>query len=153
MRIYCPGLVERSMHIKYIDAPCVYLAFCIRISPVSCGEVSGKAYGELVSQLESNEFMSVCSLSNGTWVSVPLCLVLTVPSVNRKQRQRGAFACLWYSCCELPVLPGAVLDPESELAFGDVCAELQTLMTPTKRKKKGSLSSEQPNLSFFPPFT
>lgn len=51
------------------------------------------------------------------------------------------------------MLPGAVLDPESELAFGDVCAELQTLMTPTKRKKKGSLSSEQPILSFFPPFT
>lgn len=66
LRIYCPGPVERLMHIKHINAPCVYLVFCIRISAISSGEVCGKAYGELVSQLESNEFMSVCSLSNGT---------------------------------------------------------------------------------------
>lgn len=66
LRIYCPGLVERSMQTKHMDAPCVYLAFCIRISPVSSDEVNGEAYGELLSQLESDEFVSVCRLSVGT---------------------------------------------------------------------------------------
>lgn len=53
------------MQRKHINALCVSLAFCIRISPISSGEVSEEAYGELAS-LESYEFMNVHSLSNGT---------------------------------------------------------------------------------------
>lgn len=36
-----------SMERKCINAPCIYLSFCVRISPISSGEVSGEAYGEL----------------------------------------------------------------------------------------------------------
>lgn len=54
------------MHRKHVSAPHIYLAFCVRISPISSAKVSGEAYGELASQLESNEFMNVHSLSNGT---------------------------------------------------------------------------------------
>jgi len=58
--------MERSMERKHVDVPHIYLADSVRISPISSGEVNGEAYGELASQLESDEFMNVHSLSNGT---------------------------------------------------------------------------------------
>lgn len=126
---------------------------CIRISPVSSGEVIGKAYGELVSQLELKEFMSVHSLSHGTWLSVLLCLIYTVPSVREGKDRQGSFTCLWYSCCEPPVLPGAV---PCTLNLSWECLWWVTNFQDSdqrKKIKKVSLSSQQPVLSSFPPFT
>lgn len=115
--------------------PSVFI--CISISPICSGEVSGEAYGELVSQLESNEFMRVHSLSHGTWLSVLLCLIYTVPSAKRRQREGGNLCLSLVQVLWVPRAPRCCpLHPEFGLSGGNICGELQTSMTVTKEKNR-----------------
>lgn len=98
------------MQRKHVNAPWVYLAFCVRISPISSGEVSGEAYGELASQLESNEFMNVHSLSNGTFIFTVAFLYYPICKEKSKAK-KGALDCMYYgtalsSQCSLVLYPG-----------------------------------------------
>lgn len=100
------------MHRKHVSAPHIRLAFCVRISPISSGEVSGEAYGKLVSQLESNEFRNVHSLSNGTTFIFTLAYLYYPICKEKGKTKKGPLDYEYYgiatasSQCSLVLCPG-----------------------------------------------